>query len=299
MPLSSTIRTDGMPSGVAVASAIASGSGRPAATASSYHARNWASGVAHIAIATYLVSRYSWMPSAPALAAEAGRLDAAERRRGVGDEPLVEADHAGLELLADAERPLDVVRVDVGDEPVLGVVGGRDRGLLVVEADDRRDRAEDLLLEQPRVRRARRPARSARRSSRRRRAWPPPTSDLRALGRRVLDQLGDLLALRRVDQRADLDAVLGAAADLHRAQLGGQLLGELVARPRRRRGSGWRPCRPRRCCASWRSSRPRPRRRRRRRRRPGTARCRRAPSRCAAGPRPTARRACGRPPSSR
>ena len=34
MPLSSTIRTDGIPSGEAVASAIASGSGNPAATAS-------------------------------------------------------------------------------------------------------------------------------------------------------------------------------------------------------------------------------------------------------------------------
>ena len=61
-------------------------------------------------------------------------------------------------------------RVDVGDEAELRVVGGGDRGLLVVEADHRRDRAEDLLLEQARARRARRRARSARRSSRRRRA---------------------------------------------------------------------------------------------------------------------------------
>src|SRR6478609_8545870 len=36
-------------------------------------------------------------PLAPALAAEAGVLDAAERRRSVGDDPLVEADHAGLQ----------------------------------------------------------------------------------------------------------------------------------------------------------------------------------------------------------
>ena len=39
MPFSSTIRTDGMPSGEAVASAIASGSKSPSATASSYQAR--------------------------------------------------------------------------------------------------------------------------------------------------------------------------------------------------------------------------------------------------------------------
>src|SRR4051812_46350367 len=40
-------------------------------------------------------------PLGAALAAEAGGLDAAERRGGVGHEPLVEAYHAGVELLAD------------------------------------------------------------------------------------------------------------------------------------------------------------------------------------------------------
>ena len=154
MPRSSTIRTDGRPSGEAVASAAASGSDTPSARAAAYHSCSWASGsgVSHIAIATYLVSRYSCMPSRPALAAEAGGLDAAERRGGVGDHALVEADHAGLEALDDAERALEVARVDVGDEPVLRVVGRGDRGLLVVEADHGRDRAEDLLVQQPRLR---------------------------------------------------------------------------------------------------------------------------------------------------
>ena len=45
---------------------------------------------------------------------------------------------------------------------------------------------------------------------------------------RVLDELGDLVALGVVDQRPDLDAVLGAAADLHRAHPLGELLGELL-----------------------------------------------------------------------
>ena len=40
------------------------------------------------------------------------------------------------------------LRVDVGDEAVLGVVGGGDRLVLVGEAHDRRDRAEDLLAQQ-------------------------------------------------------------------------------------------------------------------------------------------------------
>src|SRR6185312_9366741 len=88
---------------------------------------------------------------APALAAEARLLDAAEGGAGAGDHALVEADHPGLEALDDAERALDVARVDVGDEPELGGVGRGDRVLLGGEAADRRDRAEDLLAQQARV----------------------------------------------------------------------------------------------------------------------------------------------------
>ena len=94
----------------------------------------------------------------------------------------------------------------------------------------------------------------------------------------VVDELLDLLALRRVDQRADLDVVLGAAPDRHLAELRRRASRRTRPARSRRRGSGWPPCTPRRCCASWRSPRPRPRRRGRRRRRRGTARCRRAPS---------------------
>ena len=65
-----------------------------------------------------------------------------------------------------AQRALEVARVDVGDQAVLGVVGRGDRLLLGVEADHRRHRAEDLLLEQARVVGHVARARSARRSSR-------------------------------------------------------------------------------------------------------------------------------------
>ena len=119
----------------------------------------------------------------------------------------------------DAQRALEVAGEHVGDEAVLGVVGGRDRLVLVGEALDRRDRAEDLLAAAARRRRARRSARSGRRSSRRRRARGrrrPPCAP-----RPIASSTSSatLLALGVVDQRADLDAVLGAAPDLHRAHL--------------------------------------------------------------------------------
>src|SRR5919198_1407477 len=141
MPLSSTTRTDGRPSRVAVASAIRSASMIPWAAASSNHSLTRLSGcvtpdmlsracgpssdeVAGIRPASechrdVLDVQVLVDPLGAALAPEARRLDAAERCRGVGDHALVEADHAGLELLADPERALDVARVEVGDEPVL------------------------------------------------------------------------------------------------------------------------------------------------------------------------------------
>src|SRR5687767_7341412 len=56
--------------------------------------------------------------------AKAGVLDPAEGRRGVRDYALVEAHHAGLQAFADPERALEIAGVDVGDEAVLGGVGG-------------------------------------------------------------------------------------------------------------------------------------------------------------------------------
>ena len=51
------------------------------------------------AMPTYLVSRYSSMPSVPPSRPKPDCLDAAERRRRVGDDALVDADHAGLQAL--------------------------------------------------------------------------------------------------------------------------------------------------------------------------------------------------------
>src|SRR5215217_2812177 len=226
MPLSSTIRTDGRPSGVAVASAIRSASMIPDAAASSNHSPTSASGSLRRAsgpssdgTATIQVAseRHGDVLDAqvlvdalrPALAAEAGRLHAAERRGRVGDDALVEADHAGLELLDDAERALDVARVDVRHEPVLGVVRRGDRGVLVVEADHRGDGAEDLLLQQPRF---------AGHAAEHRGlvevagavAGLAADHDLRALAGGVVDELGHLAALVVVDQRPDLDVLVGA-----------------------------------------------------------------------------------------
>ena len=66
------------------------------------------------------------MPTGAALAAQPGLLDTPERRRGVGDDALVEPDHAGLQGLGHTQRSAQVVGEDVGDQPVFGVVGGGD-----------------------------------------------------------------------------------------------------------------------------------------------------------------------------
>src|SRR5205807_1814753 len=62
-----------------------------------------------------------------ALAADAALLGAAERRGRVGDDAAVEPDHAGVQRLGDAQALGQVGGVDVGDQPVLGVVGQPDR----------------------------------------------------------------------------------------------------------------------------------------------------------------------------
>src|SRR5687768_15078916 len=61
-------------------------------------------------------------PEAAALAAHAGVLDPAEGCSRVGDDALVEADHPGLEALADAERTVQVTGEDIGDQAELRVV---------------------------------------------------------------------------------------------------------------------------------------------------------------------------------
>src|SRR6516164_8763333 len=63
-------------------------------------------------------------------------------------QPLVDLDPAGLDRVCSAECPADVVRPDVGGEPVVTIVGHTDRVLLVAPRDGDKHRAEDLLAGQ-------------------------------------------------------------------------------------------------------------------------------------------------------
>ena len=217
----------------------------------------------------------SWPPSRPMPLC----FDAAERGRRVADQAAVEADHAGLERLADPQAAGQVAGVDVGDQAVLGVVGQPDRLVLVGERDDRGDRAEDLLAAGSRA----------------------PARHVDQHGRLVVEARAGRAACRRSATRAPAatapatsSSTLPTASSLtsgptwvsssvpgpttQRGHPLGEPAGELVGDRRLRRRTGWPRCRPRRRCASSRSSRRRRRRRGRRRRRRGTARCRRAPS---------------------
>src|SRR5215216_3614267 len=87
----------------------------------------------------------------PTFAAEAAFFDPTKGCGRVGYQSAVEADHAGLNSLADPQTPSEVGGVDVGDEAVLGVVGQFDRLLFGGEGHNRRDRTEDLGVQDLRV----------------------------------------------------------------------------------------------------------------------------------------------------
>src|SRR5690606_23632581 len=89
----------------------------------------------------------------PTLAAEAGLLDATERRLGRGDDAFIDADHAVFQPLHDAEGAAEIAGVEIAGEAVFGVVGEIHRLLLGLEAEDGRDRAEDLFLGETHLRR--------------------------------------------------------------------------------------------------------------------------------------------------
>src|SRR5262245_39231850 len=57
------------------------------------------------------------------LAADAALLHAAERRRRIRYDAAIEPDHAEVEPFRDPHAAAEVARVQIGDEPVLGVVG--------------------------------------------------------------------------------------------------------------------------------------------------------------------------------
>src|SRR5215211_1331383 len=162
-----------------------------------------------------------------AFTAEAGVLDAAEGGGGVGDHALVEAYHACLETLADAQGPLKVAGVDVGHEAVFCVVGGGYGLLFRIEGGDRGHGAEDLLLEERRVvgnivedGGTVEVARTFHLLG--------PDYGAGPLAQGVFHEISDLIALVAVDEGADLDTLLGPAPDLHGVHALRELLGELV-----------------------------------------------------------------------
>ena len=142
----------------------------------------------------------SWPPSRPMPLC----LTPPNGAAGSRDQAAVEADHAGLEPLADPQAAGEVAGVDVGDQAVLGVVGQPDRLVLVGEGDDRGDRAEDLLAEDRRRRRARRAARSAGSRSRARSGRRAADDDARRRRRRRRRPARRPCRGVLVDQRADL-----------------------------------------------------------------------------------------------
>src|SRR5574337_1566807 len=81
-----------------------------------------------------------------AFASGAAGLGAAEGLAQVAHVLAVDEAHAGFDGGGDAVRAADVLAPDVAGQAVLHVVGLGDRIRLVVERDQARDRAEDLLL---------------------------------------------------------------------------------------------------------------------------------------------------------
>src|SRR5260221_4664042 len=79
------------------------------------------------------------------LPAEARLLEAAERRRDAHGRVRVDAQHAALERARHAERASTVARPDRAGETIRRVIRDPDRVSLVLERDDRRDRAEHFF----------------------------------------------------------------------------------------------------------------------------------------------------------
>src|SRR2546430_6941740 len=86
---------------------------------------------------------------AAALAAEAGLLVAAERRRRVEPVVRVRPDDPRAQALGHPENPRALLRPDAGAEAVRRVVRLFERFLGRAERQDREHRAEDLLLRDP------------------------------------------------------------------------------------------------------------------------------------------------------
>src|SRR5262249_26405116 len=79
------------------------------------------------------------------LTADAAFFVAAVGVTGTLAQTLVDLDPAGFDRVCSAECPANVVRPDVGSEPVVTIVCHTDRVLLVAPGDGDEPRAEDLL----------------------------------------------------------------------------------------------------------------------------------------------------------
>src|SRR5262249_50107374 len=78
-------------------------------------------------------------PLMGAFAPDAGLLHSAEGGGGIGNESAIEPDHSELELLGDAHAAAHILRIEIRDETVFGVVGPLDHFGFRLEGLDRRD----------------------------------------------------------------------------------------------------------------------------------------------------------------
>src|SRR5690606_23998135 len=162
-----------------------------------------------------------------AFLAEAGLLESAEGRLRRGDQPFIDADQAIFEPLHHAEGAAEIAGVEIGGQPVNGVVGATDPLLLGLGTIDRRDRSEDLLLGEThvavRIRDHRRLEEGAAE-----RMTCAAGDDPAALGPGVRDQFLDLGHGILVDERPLPRILLEARSDLELLSRPRQLLDEFV-----------------------------------------------------------------------
>src|SRR3954470_10198290 len=161
------------------------------------------------------------------LASETRLLYAAEGGDLGRDGARIEADHAEFQPLADAPGTGKALGIEVGGEAEWGSIGDHDGLLFRLEAEERRDGAEGFFGGEQHV---------DRRFADHDRAGILAVlrhlgargEDAAAFGSGVGDMLLDLLDRRRIDHRADRDALLGARTDLHGLDALRKLGGESV-----------------------------------------------------------------------
>src|SRR5690606_27216167 len=135
-----------------------------------------------------------------AFLAEAGLLQAAERRFRRGDQPFIYPDQAVFQAFHDTERPAEILRIEVARKSVDGVIGALDRLFLGFEAVDGRYGTEDFLLREAHfVRRIGNHGRLEERPAQR--VAGTARDDPAAFFARVGDQFLDLLDGAHIDQR--------------------------------------------------------------------------------------------------